>query len=94
MYEQKKVMKTRTCRRKGAQEFNFKKLSATRIISNMRTAQKESKFGFNSKTLNKREIEDSYVDEIQEEWTIWKKVKTLKKANDFYCYSFKQICFK
>ena len=67
MYEEKKVMKNRMCRRKGAKEFNFKKQSALRIISNNRITQKENKFPFSGKTFNKREIEDIDMEEIQDE---------------------------
>lgn len=58
MYEEKKVMKNRMCRRRGAQEYNFKKQSATRIISNNKITHKGAKFDFDSKVINKREIEN------------------------------------
>jgi hypothetical protein len=67
MYEQKKVMKNRMCKRKGAQEYNFKKQSASRIISHTKTFQKENKFPFSGKTLSKNEIEHNLWEEAQEE---------------------------
>ncbi len=67
MYEEKKVMKNRTCRRKGAQEFNFKKQSACRIISNNKLHHKGAKFDCEDKIVNKREIENYNLEESDEE---------------------------
>jgi hypothetical protein len=47
-------MRNKTCRRKGAKEFNFKKQSASRIISNNKKSYKGSKLEFGSKGSNKR----------------------------------------
>jgi hypothetical protein len=54
MYEEKKVMKNRSCRRKGANEFNFKKQSAARIISNNKISHKDAKLEFRSKNINRK----------------------------------------
>lgn len=67
MYEEKKVMRNRTCRRNGAKGFNFKKKSASRVISNNRFSKKDKNFEADIKGYNLRDIENHYIEESDEE---------------------------
>jgi hypothetical protein len=67
MYEEKKVMRNRTCRRNGAKGFNFKKESALKVISNNRFLKKDKNFETEIKGVDLRDIEDRYIEESDEE---------------------------
>lgn len=67
MYEEKKVMRNRTCRRNGAKGFNFKKESALKVISNNRFLKKDKNFETEIKGVDLRYIEDRYIEENDEE---------------------------
>lgn len=67
MYEQKKVMKNRACRRKGAKEFNFKKQSANQIISNNKISRKENRNDFEMKLISRRQIQNYAYEESDQE---------------------------
>lgn len=55
-------MRTRTARRNGAKEYNFKKQSASRIINNNKLSHKGNKSEFGNRFNEKREIEEYYED--------------------------------
>ena len=85
MYEQKKVMKNRACRRKGAKEFNFKKQSANQIISNNKISRKENKNDFEIKLISRRQIQNYAYEESDQEWAITKsKITTHWILNDIF----------
>ncbi len=58
MYEEKKVMRTRTSRRNGAKGFNFKKQSASKVIYNNKLSHKGNTSKNNSAFDYKRGIEE------------------------------------
>lgn len=67
MYDNKKVMKNRQCRKRGAKEFNFKKQSANQIITHNKFSYKGNKYESENRLISKRQIQDySHEDSYQE----------------------------
>jgi len=59
MYEEKKVMKTKTCKREGAKEFNFKKQSALKVITNTKSGQKGHKVDLENRVKGHKFVDDN-----------------------------------